>query len=107
MVNAAGGVLLRHRRFESFLSTRSSQSVEETPKVVVKDGLGEAPRNDGWVSVIISWIRIVTCFVSMMVTTFIWALVMVVLIPWPYQRIRQGNVYGHVTGRMLVSYHNI
>lgn len=44
-----------------------------------------------------------TCFVSMMVTTFIWALIMLVLIPWPCERIRQGNIYGHVTGRMLVS----
>ncbi|XP_057726163.1 1-acyl-sn-glycerol-3-phosphate acyltransferase-like isoform X2 [Arachis stenosperma] len=58
--------------------------------------------DNGWVSSIISWIRIVTCFVSMMVTTFIWALIMVVLIPWPYERIRQGNIYGHVTGRMLM-----
>ncbi|CAJ1971392.1 unnamed protein product [Sphenostylis stenocarpa] len=108
MVNTGAGALLRYRRFESFLNTRSSRSVEETPKFVVKDGLGETPRNDvytdddGWVSAIISWIRIVTCFVSMMVTTFIWALIMVVLIPWPYERIRQGNIYGHVTGRMLM-----
>lgn len=33
---------------------------------------------------------------------FIWALIMVVLIPWPYERIRQGNIYGHVTGRLLM-----
>lgn len=105
MVNTEGGVLLRHRRFESLLNTRSSPSVEETPKVAVKDGLGETTRNDdGWVSAIISWIRIVTCFVSMMVTTFVWAIIMIMLIPWPYERIRQGNIYGHVTGRMLVSY---
>jgi len=105
MVNTESGVLLRHRRFESLLNTRSSQSVEETRKVAVKDGgVEETTKNDdGWVSAIISWIRIVTCFVSMMVTTFIWALIMVVLIPWPYERIRQGNIYGHVTGRMLVS----
>ncbi|BAT80716.1 hypothetical protein LR48_Vigan07g022400 [Vigna angularis] len=103
MVNTEGGVLLRHRRFESLLNTRSSQSVEETPKVAVKDGLGETTRkDDGWVSATISWIRIVTCFVSMMVTTFVWAIIMVVLIPWPYERIRQGNIYGHVTGRILM-----
>lgn len=33
----------------------------------------------------------------------IWALIMLVLLPWPYERIRQGNVYGHVTGRLMVS----
>ncbi|OVA10549.1 Phospholipid/glycerol acyltransferase [Macleaya cordata] len=38
----------------------------------------------------------------MMFTTFIWALIMLVLLPWPYERIRQGNVYGHVTGRLLM-----
>lgn len=101
---------MRNRRFESFLNTSSGQSVEETPRILVKDESGERPRNDvyadddddGWVSVIISWVRIVTCFVSMMVTTFVWALIMVVLIPWPYERVRQGNIYGHVTGRMLM-----
>ncbi|KAK7300085.1 hypothetical protein RJT34_10917 [Clitoria ternatea] len=109
MENTGGGALLRNRRLESFLNTSSGQSVEETPRIFVKDkSSGERLRkdvysdDDGWVSTIISWIRIVTCFVSMMVTTFIWALIMVVLIPWPYQRIRQGNIYGHVTGRMLM-----
>ncbi|TKY57278.1 1-acyl-sn-glycerol-3-phosphate acyltransferase [Spatholobus suberectus] len=108
MENTGGGTLLRNRRFESFLSASRGQSGEETPRVLVKDEVGERPRNDvyedddGLASAIISWIRIVTCFVSMMVTTFIWALIMVVLIPWPYERIRQGNIYGHVTGRMLM-----
>ncbi|XP_020109509.1 1-acyl-sn-glycerol-3-phosphate acyltransferase-like [Ananas comosus] len=58
--------------------------------------------DDKWSTVVVSVVRIVVCFVSMMVTTFIWAVVMVVLLPWPYARIRQGNVYGHVTGRMLM-----
>lgn len=107
-----GGALLRNRRFDSFLNTSSGQRVEETARILVKDGSGQRPRkedvyidDDGWVSSIVSWIRIATCFVSMMVTTFIWALIMVVLIPWPYKRTRQGNIYGHVTGRMMVSYH--
>ncbi|KAK1305393.1 hypothetical protein QJS10_CPB11g01322 [Acorus calamus] len=56
----------------------------------------------GWVVSIVSWVRIVVCFATMTVTTAVWAVVMVVLIPWPYERIRQGNVYGHVTGRMLM-----
>lgn len=103
---------LRNRRLESFLNTSSGQRVEESPKVSVKDESERRPRtdmctdDDGWFLMIISWIRIVICFVSMMVTTFIWALIMLVLIPWPYERIRQGNIYGHVTGRMLVSYLN-
>lgn len=56
----------------------------------------------GLLSVTISWIRIVVCFVTMMFTTLFWALIMVLLLPWPYQRVRQGNIYGHFTGRLLV-----
>ncbi|CAH2040601.1 unnamed protein product, partial [Thlaspi arvense] len=57
--------------------------------------------DDGWGSAAISCVRIVICFVSMMITTFIWALVMLVLLPWPCERIRQGKIYGHVTEQML------
>lgn len=60
--------------------------------------------DDGWVPTVISCIRIVTCFVTMMMTTLLWSLILLVLYPWPHERIRQGNVYGHVTGRLLVSY---
>lgn len=111
MKNSGGDAVLRNRRLGSFLDSSFGQRVEKTAKILVKDESGQKTRqdvytdDDGWVSTIISWIRIVTCFVSMMVTTFVWALIMVVLIPWPYERIRQGNIYGHVTGRMLVSYH--
>ncbi|KAK7276823.1 hypothetical protein RIF29_17969 [Crotalaria pallida] len=103
-----GGALLRNRRLESFLDRSYGQRVEGNAKVYVKDesgqraGKGVYSEDDGWVSTVISWIRIVTCFLCMMVTTFIWALIMVLLIPWPYERIRQGNIYGHVTGRMLM-----
>lgn len=104
---------MRNRRLESFLNTSSGQRVEETPKVSVKEveperrlksDIFSSYSDEGLLLDIISWIRIIICFVSMMVTTFIWALIMLVLIPWPYERIRQGNIYGHVTGRMLVSY---
>ncbi|KAK9089687.1 hypothetical protein Scep_028769 [Stephania cephalantha] len=58
--------------------------------------------DDGWGAVVVSIVRIVTCFVTMMFTTFFWGVLMVLLLPWPYARIRQGNVYGHVTGRLLM-----
>ncbi|XP_057859360.1 1-acyl-sn-glycerol-3-phosphate acyltransferase isoform X2 [Cryptomeria japonica] len=58
--------------------------------------------DNGWVSVALSVVKIVVCFVAMMATTFVWAVIMMVLLPWPYARIRQGNIYGHVTGRMLI-----
>ncbi|GLJ49964.1 hypothetical protein SUGI_1062600 [Cryptomeria japonica] len=58
--------------------------------------------DNGWVSVALSVVKIVVCFVAMMATTFVWAVIMMVLLPWPYARIRQGNIYGHVTGRMLM-----
>ncbi|XP_028789917.1 1-acyl-sn-glycerol-3-phosphate acyltransferase-like isoform X3 [Neltuma alba] len=110
MENTGSSAFLRSRRLESFLNTSSGQRVEETPKVSVKEEPERRLKthivsnydDEGWLLDIISWIRIVICFVSMMVTTFIWALIMLVLIPWPYERIRQGNIYGHVTGRMLM-----
>nr|GMC75492.1 1-acyl-sn-glycerol-3-phosphate acyltransferase-like isoform X1 [Ipomoea batatas] len=70
-------------------------AVKEEVKAEDDDDVYE--EDDGWGSVLISWIRIVVCFVSMMLTTLIWALIMLLLLPWPYQRIRQGNIYGHVT----------
>ncbi|KAL7087909.1 hypothetical protein ACP275_13G097100 [Erythranthe tilingii] len=62
----------------------------------------EEEEEEEWVSVLTSWVRIVVCFVLMMLTTAIWAVIMVVLLPWPYQRIRQGNIYGHVTGKIMM-----
>ena len=114
MENSGSGSLFRNRRLESFLNTSSDPTVKEagTPKVLVKEEAGQ-PRpkaaeayfdDDGWISTLVTVVRIVTCFVSMMFTTFIWALIMLVLLPWPYERVRQGNVYGHVTGKMLVSH---
>lgn len=102
---------LRNRKLESILNASSIETFGVSSKPLVKEGVGYRPRtdgyvdDDGWFSELISWIRIVTCFLLMMVTTFIWALIMVILIPWPYERIRQGNIYGHVTGRLLVSYY--
>ncbi|XP_031248055.1 1-acyl-sn-glycerol-3-phosphate acyltransferase-like [Pistacia vera] len=104
---------LRNRRFDNFFNTSSEPHVKQPPKIPVKQVEHRPPRTNkecvdsddddgGWFCVLISWVRIVTCFVTMMVTTFIWALVMVLLLPWPYKRIRQGNVYGHVTGRLLM-----
>uniref|UniRef100_A0A0E0DIM2 1-acyl-sn-glycerol-3-phosphate acyltransferase n=1 Tax=Oryza meridionalis TaxID=40149 RepID=A0A0E0DIM2_9ORYZ len=58
--------------------------------------------DDGWAACAASAARIVVCFVSMMATTAAWAVVMLLLLPWPCARIRQGNLYGHVTGRMLM-----
>ncbi|CAN6250214.1 unnamed protein product [Urochloa humidicola] len=57
---------------------------------------------DGWVASAVSAARVVLCFLAMMVITAVWAVVMLLLLPWPCERIRQSNVYGHVTGRMLL-----
>lgn len=112
MDNTGGASFMRNRRFESFLDTSCEQpNVKEPPRVSLKQEVGCRPKaetdqyvdDDGFISVLISYVRIVTCFVTMMVTTFVWAIVMLLLLPWPYQRIRQGNIYGHVTGRLLVS----
>lgn len=83
--------------------------MKETPKALTKkeetERRGKAKEyvdDDGWLIGFVSCVRIITCFLTMMVTTFIWALIMLVLIPWPYERIKQGNIYGHVTGRLLM-----
>ncbi|KAI3456934.1 hypothetical protein Pfo_013597 [Paulownia fortunei] len=113
MENPGVGAFLRNRRFGSYFDASSGPSTARPPppKAVVKEAAGQQktagtdewyPDDDGWFTVLISWVRIVVCFVSMMFTTLIWAMIMVVLLPWPYQRIRQGNIYGHVTGKMLM-----
>ncbi|KAG7953795.1 hypothetical protein I3843_12G128200 [Carya illinoinensis] len=108
MENSGTSSFLRTRRLESCFNASSSLSVKETPKRSAKEELRSKRRadiyldEDGWGSVLISWIRIVLCFLTMMVTTFLWASIMLVLIPWPYERIRQGNIYGHVTGRLMI-----
>lgn len=108
MEKTASGSVMRNRRLESFFNASPIPNMGVSWKIGSKKGVGEKPKtdlyveDDGWMSILISWIRIVTCFVSMMVTTFVWALIMLVLLPWPYERLRQGNIYGHVTGRMLM-----
>jgi hypothetical protein len=109
MDNTGGGSFMRNRRLESFLDTNSTPNGKQTPKILVREEVVKSPKSDvyveddGWISALISCVRIVVCFLSMMVTTFIWSLILLLLLPWPYERIRQGNIYGHVTGRMLVS----
>ncbi|KAL9345856.1 hypothetical protein Peur_060709 [Populus x canadensis] len=108
MDNTGGGSFMRNRRLESFLDTNSTPNGKHTPKILVREEVVKSPKSDvyvedeGWISALISCVRIVVCFLSMMVTTFIWSLILLLLLPWPYERIRQGNIYGHVTGRMLM-----
>lgn len=111
MEKSARGSFLRNRRLESFLETKSGPNVRETQKIPSKQVITRQRPNktdafvddDGWIPTLIYCVRIVTCFLAMMVTTFIWAIIIPMLLPWPSQRIRQGNIYGHVTGRLLVS----
>ncbi|KAF9672986.1 hypothetical protein SADUNF_Sadunf11G0101400 [Salix dunnii] len=105
--NTGGGSYMRNRRLESFLDTNSTANGKQTPKILVREEVVKCSKSDvyidddGWISALISCVRIVVCFLSMMVTTFVWSLILFLLLPWPYERIRQGNIYGHVTGRML------
>lgn len=108
MENTGASSFLRSRRLESCFNTSSTPRADASRKVQkeeVKQKLKVgflAYDDDRWSSVLISCLRIVLCFVSMMFTTAVWALVMIFLLPWPYERIRQGNVYGHVTGRLMM-----
>ncbi|XP_027172388.1 1-acyl-sn-glycerol-3-phosphate acyltransferase-like isoform X1 [Coffea eugenioides] len=102
------GSFLRNRRFGNYLEASFGVNFASPSKVAVKEEVEKKIQSvafvedDGIGAVLISWVRIVVCFVTMMFTTFIWALIMLVLFPWPYQRIRQGNIYGHLTGRLLM-----
>lgn len=102
--------LLKNRTLESFFDTQP-QSYSEVGTMAIEgdEGKPEAAtegddyvNDDGWLSVLTSWIRIVACFLTMMVTTFVWVVIMLALLPWPYERIRQGNIYGHLTGRLMM-----
>lgn len=102
--------LLKNRTLESFFDTQP-QSYSEVGTMAIEgdEGKPEAATegddyvdDDGWLSVLTSWIRIVACFLTMMVTTFVWVVIMLALLPWPYERIRQGNIYGHLTGRLMM-----
>ncbi|WOL15700.1 hypothetical protein Cni_G24481 [Canna indica] len=91
--------LLQGSRLESCLDAaiRLPERKEEA-----EDDAGVFVDDDRWVTVAVSVVRIVACFITMMFTTFVWAVVMIVMLPWPYERIRQGNLYGHVTGRLMM-----
>nr|ALM22873.1 microsomal class B lysophosphatidic acid acyltransferase [Cuphea avigera var. pulcherrima] len=105
--------LLKNRKLESSFSTGFAKdsfphSPEKTMirddsehRTIIADGLS-VDDDDGWMAVLISWARLVMCFVLVLITTSIWTLIMVILIPWPCERIKQSNVFGHVSGRMLM-----
>ncbi|KAG9454055.1 hypothetical protein H6P81_006959 [Aristolochia fimbriata] len=104
-MESSGISFLRHRRLDSCFNT-----VDASPKFRRREPKEERTKeektayvdNNSWTAVVISIARIVTCFVTMLFTTFFWSLIMLLLIPWPNARIKQGNVYGHVTGRLLM-----
>ncbi|KAG6689652.1 hypothetical protein I3843_11G183800 [Carya illinoinensis] len=107
MENGGTSSFPRFRRLECCFNASSRLGVKETPKIPAKELGSKLKANmyldeEGWGSVLLSWIRVVICFATMMVTTFVWALIMLALIPWPYERIRQGNIYGHITGRLMM-----
>ncbi|XP_022717919.1 1-acyl-sn-glycerol-3-phosphate acyltransferase-like isoform X2 [Durio zibethinus] len=108
MENTETGSFLRNRRLESFLDKNSGPNVKKTLKISSKEVARQRPTtdafvdDDGWISTLISCVRLVTCFLTMMVTTTIWTIIILLLLPWPSQRIRQGNICGHVTGRLMM-----
>lgn len=118
METASTNSLLRVRRFDSYFEAilrspephrkkfaANSDRRQEVcrPPSVSGDGEVEFADDDRWITVLISLFRIVACVVTMMATTIFWTVVMLVLLPWPYLRIRQGNLYGHFTGRLMVN----
>ncbi|KAK6934448.1 Phospholipid/glycerol acyltransferase [Dillenia turbinata] len=110
MENGGGVSSLRTRRFESFSDgvvsskTRGKETKDgEREEEIMKKAKSEANSDEeGWFLVAISWVRLVVCFVTMMMTTLIWVMILLLLLPWPYERIKQGNIWGHVTGCLMM-----
>lgn len=116
MESASVSSLLRGRRLDSYFEaifrspeplrkdTGVHQQLQLSRPSVSAEGEGEADFADDnrWITVLISVIRILACVVTMMATTIFWTAVMLVLLPCPYLRVRQGNLYGHVTGRLMM-----
>ncbi|CAA7394406.1 unnamed protein product [Spirodela intermedia] len=102
---------LRNRVLGGFVEAdfQSSAPPPSEGQISAVRGRGAAPEratfedDDRWVTILVSVLKIVACFVTMMATTFLWALIMFMLLPWPYARVRQGNLYGHVTGRLMMT----
>ncbi|XP_058094149.1 1-acyl-sn-glycerol-3-phosphate acyltransferase-like [Magnolia sinica] len=101
-----------NRSLDTCFGTGFRSTLDDPPRIHPKEAApsvaGRSPNaaadvdDDSWIAVVLSCVRIVICFTAMMVTTFVWTVIMMVLVPWPTARIKQGNVYGHVTGRMLM-----
>ncbi|KAL0917421.1 hypothetical protein M5K25_012479 [Dendrobium thyrsiflorum] len=117
MENASVSTLLRGRWVDSYFeailrspephekkyaATGDQRQQHRRRQLVSGDGEVEFADDDRWITVLISVVRIVACVVTMMATTIFWTVVMLVLFPWPYLRVRQGNLYGHFTGRLMM-----
>ncbi|KAL6218959.1 hypothetical protein ACLB2K_012166 [Fragaria x ananassa] len=103
MENSGSGSISRNRRLGSFFNTSSSPTAKRTLENSDKEvGHKVDVNEDGLGFKLISWVRILACFIMIVVTTLMWSLIMLVLLPWPYESIKQGNMYGHVTGRLIM-----
>ncbi|KAJ7538507.1 hypothetical protein O6H91_11G051600 [Diphasiastrum complanatum] len=57
---------------------------------------------DGYAAVVITALKLVLCFLVMLVNATVWGVIMLLLLPLPCARIKQSNLFGHITGRMLM-----
>lgn len=55
----------------------------------------------GVVTLVLYYVKLIVAFCVMILTTILWTVVLLLLIPWPYERIKLGNMWGRVTGRLL------
>ncbi|KAH7427459.1 hypothetical protein KP509_10G044800 [Ceratopteris richardii] len=93
------------RRAISEQSQSANQSGSESKQAVLPsdDDPAETYQDDDSLrTVLLSAIRFMTCFFVMLVTTIIWTFILFTLLPFPSARIKQSNVYGHITGRLLM-----
>ncbi|XP_031504992.1 1-acyl-sn-glycerol-3-phosphate acyltransferase-like [Nymphaea colorata] len=107
MESPAASSYVRNRRFDNYFQSWTDSNVQNAKRSSnrgMQYGFSWKDYTDdnSWSASLASYIRIITCFMTMMCTTFIWGLIMFILLPWPCERIKQGNVYGHITGWLLM-----
>ncbi|KAJ7527275.1 hypothetical protein O6H91_16G046000 [Diphasiastrum complanatum] len=92
---------LKHRHGSS-----ANGSAEHETKPVSSEeeffGLNSYVPDKSFLASVIGVLKVVLCLSVMAINTSFWFCLLLLLLPWPNARLYQGNIYGRVTGAMLI-----
>ncbi|KAJ7297997.1 hypothetical protein O6H91_16G019800 [Diphasiastrum complanatum] len=90
---------LRQRHGSTVSSANGSKpgSAEE-----IDFGLDSYVDDNSFLAIVIGVSKVVLCLLVLAINTSLWFVVLLLLLPWPNARLYQGNLYGRVSGRMLM-----